>query len=156
MKVFIIAVGNKMPNWIQQGFNEYIKRLPHEISLQLIEIKPEKRSSGKTVEQLLYSESERILAALPSACRMIVLDEHGHQWTTLEFSQVIKQWLLDSNAIAFVIGGADGLHPNLKRIAHKTFALSHLTLPHAMVRVVLAEQLYRAVSVLQGHPYHRN
>mgnify|MGYP003512650826 FL=1 len=156
MKVFIIAVGNKMPNWIQQGFNEYIKRLPHEISIQLIEIKPEKRSSGKTVEQLLYSESERILAALPSACRMIVLDERGHQWTTLEFSQVIKQWLLDSNAIAFVIGGADGLHPNLKRTAHKTFALSHLTLPHAMVRVVLAEQLYRAVSVLQGHPYHRN
>ena len=87
---------------------------------------------------------------------MIVLDERGHQWTTLEFSQVIKQWLLDSNAIAFVIGGADGLHPNLKRTAHKTFALSHLTLPHAMVRVVLAEQLYRAVSVLQGHPYHRN
>jgi len=145
-----------MPNWIQQGFNEYIKRLPHEISIQLIEIKPEKRSSGKTVEQLLYSESERILAALPSGCRMIVLDERGHQWTTLEFSQVIKQWLLDSNAIAFVIGGADGLHPNLKRTAHKTFALSHLTLPHAMVRVVLAEQLYRAVSVLQGHPYHRN
>ena len=156
MKVFIIAVGNKMPNWIQQGFNEYIKRLPHEISIQLIEIKPEKRSSGKTVEQLLYSESERILAALPSGCRMIVLDGRGHQWTTLEFSQVIKQWLLDSNAIAFVIGGADGLHPNLKRTAHKTFALSHLTLPHAMVRVVLAEQLYRAVSVLQGHPYHRN
>lgn len=156
MKVFIIAVGNKMPNWIQQGFNEYIKRLPHEISIQLIEIKPEKRSSGKTVEQLLCSESERILAALPSTCRMIVLDEHGHQWTTLEFSQVIKEWLLDSNTIAFVIGGADGLHPNLKRTAHKTFALSYLTLPHAMVRVVLAEQLYRAVSVLQGHPYHRN
>jgi len=156
MKIYIIAVGHKMPGWIEQGFNEYIKRLPREISFHLIEIKPEKRSTGKTIEQLLLIESERILAMLPEVCRMIVLDEKGHQCTTIEFSGIIQQWMLESTAIAFIIGSADGLHQRIKDNAHKLMALSKLTLPHAMVRILLAEQLYRAITLLQGHPYHRN
>jgi len=156
MKIYIIAVGNKMPDWIQEGFHEYIKRLPREISLHLIEVKPEKRSTGKTVEQLLLIESQRILAELPAVCKMVVLDENGHQYTTLEFSQTVKQWMLDGTPIAFIIGGADGLNQDIKRNAYKLLALSKLTLPHAMVRLLLAEQIYRAITLLQGHPYHRN
>lgn len=155
MKFFILAVGNKMPDWVRTGYSEYIKRLPREITVNLIEVKPEKRVSGKPTEQLLLAECQRIRAALPSDCQIVVLDENGQQWTTVKFAGVIKQWAIDSDAIAFIIGGADGLHNDIKHSANEMIALSKLTLPHGLVRVLLAEQLYRAVSIIKGHPYHR-
>ena len=155
MKFFIVAVGNKMPDWIRAGYSEYIKRLPREITVNLIEVKPEKRVSGKQTEQLLFSECQRIRAALPPDCQIVVLDENGQQWTTVKFASVIKQWAVDSGAIAFIIGGADGLHNDIKHSANEMIALSKLTLPYGLVRVLLAEQLYRAVSIIKGHPYHR-
>lgn len=155
MKFLVLAVGNKMPDWIRIGYFEYIKRLPREVIVNLIEIKPEKRASGRQTEQILLAEYQRIRAALPSECRIVVLDEKGQQWTTVKFAQVLKQWTTDGNKIAFIIGGADGLHETIKNSASETIALSKLTLPHGLVRVLLAEQLYRAVSIIKGHPYHR-
>lgn len=144
-----------MPDWIRAGYNEYIKRMPHEMTVNLIEIKPGKRSAGKQIEQLLSAESQRIRAALPIQCKTVVLDERGHQWTTVKFAETITEWTLDGVDVAFVIGGADGLHDDIKRASHTMIALSKLTLPHGLVRVLLAEQLYRAVSIIKNHPYHR-
>lgn len=156
MKFYILAVGNKMPDWVRTGYFEYIKRLPREITVNLIEIKPEKRISGKQTEQLLFAEHQRIRAALPPHCKIVVLDEGGQQWTTVKLAKVINQWTADGGgAIAFIIGGADGLHNAIKHTAGEMIALSKLTLPHGLVRVLLAEQLYRATSIIKNHPYHR-
>ena len=155
MKFFILAVGNKMPDWIRTGYLEYIKRLSGEITVNLIEIKPEKRVGGKSVAQLLQAEYQRIRAALPPDCFIVVLDERGQQWTTVKFAGVIQEWMMTQNAIAFIIGGADGLHDDIKQAAHAMMALSKLTLPHGLVRVLLAEQIYRAISINKNHPYHR-
>lgn len=155
MRFFVLAVGNKMPDWICAGYHEYAKRMPREITISLIEIKPEKRSSGKSIEQLLAVECQRIRAALPAQCRIIVLDEHGQQWTTVQLAGMITTWANSGTDVAFVIGGADGLHDDIKQAAHTVAALSKLTLPHGLARVLLAEQLYRAVSIIKNHPYHR-
>lgn len=144
-----------MPDWIRNGYLEYIKRLPREITVNLIEVKPEKRVAGKQTEHLQFIECQRIRAALPSNCQIVVLDENGPQWTTVKFSHEIKQWMIDGDAVAFVIGGADGLHNEIKNSANEMIALSKLTLPHGLARVLLAEQLYRAISIIKGHPYHR-
>lgn len=144
-----------MPDWIRAGYLEYIKRLSGEITVNLIEIKPEKRVGGKTVAQLLEAECQRIRAALPPNCCIVVLDEHGQQWTTVKFADVIQEWMMTQNAIVFIIGGADGLHEEIKQAAHAKMALSKLTLPHGLARVLLAEQIYRAVSINKNHPYHR-
>lgn len=144
-----------MPDWVKAGYSEYIKRLPRETAVHLIEIKPEKRVSGKQTEQLLFAEYQRIRAVLPADSQIVVLDESGQQWTTVKFANVIKQWMTDGGTVAFIIGGADGLHPDIKRTAAEMIALSKLTLPHGLVRVLLAEQLYRAISIIKGHPYHR-
>ena len=155
MKLWILAVGNKMPGWVNEAFAEYAKRMPREARIELLEIKPEKRAGGKTVEQMQASEMERILAALPAGATPVMLDERGQEMSTLELSGDMKIWLQDGCDVAFVIGGADGLHPNLRQRASRLWSLSRLTLPHGMVRVLLAEQLYRAMTVIQGHPYHR-
>lgn len=155
MKFYILSVGNKMPDWITHGYLEYAKRLSNEFSVHLIEIKPEKRSSGKKTAQILQVERERITAALPTDCRIVALDECGKQWSTLKLSDQIVQWMNTGEPIAFIIGGADGLHADIKASAHHLLALSAMTLPHGLVRVLLAEQLYRAVSVIKQHPYHR-
>lgn len=155
MKLLIFAVGNKMPDWIKTGYLEYIQRLPREISVHLIEIKPEKRTSGKQTEHLLSAESQRIRSALPPHCHIVVLDEHGEQYPTINFAHEIKRWMSEGNDVVFIIGGADGLHVSIKQMANEMIALSKLTLPHGLVRVLLAEQLYRAASILHGHPYHR-
>lgn len=144
-----------MPDWIKIGYLEYIKRMPRELSVHLIEIKPEKRIAGKQTEQLLNAERQRIQAALPSHCRIIVLDEQGEHYPTIQFAHEMKRWTTEGHDVAFIIGGADGLHPEIKHMAKNMIALSKLTLPHGLVRVLLAEQLYRAVSILNGHPYHR-
>lgn len=150
----ILAVGHKMPAWVNEGFAEYAKRMPREARIELVEIKPEKRAGGKTTEQVHEAERSRIEAALPAGCERVVLDERGQNWSTLELADSIKDWMQGGRDVAFIIGGADGLHPEIKRQG-RLWSLSRLTLPHGLVRVVLAEQLYRGVTVIQNHPYHR-
>lgn len=154
MRIYILAVGNRMPAWIEDGFNEYVRRMPSETSVQLVEIKPEKRA-GKDIDKLLSIESERIQTALPPGCHVVVMDEHGQQATTLHFARMLTDWLTSGRDTAFIIGGADGLHLTIQQLAHQKLALSAMTLPHGLVRVLLAEQLYRAAMVNRRHPYHR-
>ena len=156
MKLLIVAVGHKMPAWVNEGYAEYAKRMPREARIELVEIKPEKRAGGKTREQVHEAERQRIVAALPANCELLALDERGQDWSTLELAEALKGWMQGGRDVAFVIGGADGLHPELKRRAGRLWSLTRLTLPHGLVRVVLAEQLYRAVTVIQNHPYHRD
>jgi 23S rRNA (pseudouridine1915-N3)-methyltransferase len=155
MKLLIVSVGHKMPDWITSGFIEYTKRMPREAKIELVEIKPEPRTTGKTTAQLMEAEAQRILAALPQGCLRIALDERGAQPTTKRLAEQMQGWMREGRDVAFVIGGADGLHDSVKQSAQHLMALSALTLPHAMVRVLLAEQLYRAHSLLHNHPYHR-
>ena len=155
MKFIVASVGHKMPGWISDGFNEYAKRMPREAKIDLLEIKPEPRSGGKATGQIMEAEAQRINTALPAGCLRIALDERGANWTTRQLADRMRQWMGEGRDIAFIIGGADGLHPSIKEGAQQLLALSARTLPHAMVRVLLAEQLYRAHSLLQNHPYHR-
>ena len=155
MKLIIVSVGHKMPEWITAGFNEYAKRMPREAKIELLEIKPEPRTTGKTTVQIMEAEAQRILAALPQNCLRIALDERGAQPTTRQLAAQMQGWMREGRDVAFIIGGADGLHESVKQAAQHLMALSTLTLPHAMVRVLLAEQLYRAHSLLHNHPYHR-
>lgn len=154
MKLYILAVGNKMPDWVVDGFKEYHQRMPRELPIHLIEIKPEKRGTKQT-ERLLFAESERIRAALPPACHSVIMDERGKQMSTIELAAALTEWMGNGQDVAFIIGGADGLHRDIKHIANEKMALSKLTLPHGLVRVILAEQLYRAWSIIKQHPYHR-
>jgi len=155
MKLWLVTVGHKMPGWITTGFNEYAKRMPHEARIELLEIKPEPRTTGKSVPQLMEAEAQRILAALPANCLRIALDERGASWTTRQLADRMQQWMGEGRDVAFIVGGADGLHESVKKSAQQLLALSALTLPHGMVRVLLAEQLYRAHSLMHNHPYHR-
>ena len=155
MKLIIVSVGHKMPDWIKAGFNEYTKRMPREAQIVLLEIKPEPRTTGKTTTQIMEAEAQRILAALPQNCRCIALDERGTQPTTKQLVARMQDWMRDGYDVGFIIGGADGLHESVKQAAQQLLALSSLTLPHAFVRVLLAEQLYRAHSMMHNHPYHR-
>ncbi|MDO8811424.1 MAG: 23S rRNA (pseudouridine(1915)-N(3))-methyltransferase RlmH [Gallionella sp.] len=155
MKLIIASVGHKMPGWITAGFNEYAKRMPREAKIELLEIKPEPRNTGKTTTQIMEAEAQRILAALPQNCLRIALDEHGVQPTTKQLSVQMQDWMREGRDVAFIVGGADGLHESIKQATQQLLALSSLTLPHAFVRVLLAEQLYRAHSMLHNHPYHR-
>ena len=156
MKLFVVAVGHKMPDWITNGFKEYARRMPREATIELIEIKPEPRSTGKNVAQIMAAEAQRILAALPQDARRIALDEHGVPLSTKQMSLQMQSWMGSGNDVAFIVGGADGLHESIKNTAQQLLALSAMTLPHGLVRVMLAEQLYRALSLLHNHPYHRD
>jgi 23S rRNA (pseudouridine1915-N3)-methyltransferase len=155
LKLLIVSVGHKMPDWITAGFNEYAKRMPREAKIELLEIKPEPRSTGKTTAQIMELEAQRILAALPQNCLRVALDEHGAQPTTRQLAAQMQEWMREGRDVAFIIGGADGLHESVKQAAKQMLALSALTLPHAFVRVLLVEQLYRAYSLMHNHPYHR-
>ncbi|AOJ69524.1 MULTISPECIES: 23S rRNA (pseudouridine(1915)-N(3))-methyltransferase RlmH [Burkholderia] len=155
MKLHIVAVGHKMPGWIATGFDEYAKRMPPELRIELREVKPELRSGSRTAESVMAAEKQRIEAALPKHARVVALDERGRDWTTMQLAQALPAWQQDGRDVAFVIGGADGLDPELKSRAELLLRVSSLTLPHGMVRVLLAEQLYRAWSITQNHPYHR-
>lgn len=155
MKLFIVSVGHKIPDWITTGYSEYTKRMPREARVELLEIRPEPRTTGKTTQQIMEAEAQRILHALPPTCRRIALDEHGAQPTTKQLAAQLKDWMGEGRDVAFIIGGADGLHDSVKQAAGQLMALSALTLPHAFVRVLLAEQLYRAHSLMHNHPYHR-
>ncbi len=155
MQLLIAAVGHKMPDWINQGFAEYAKRMPPELRLVLKEIKPVERSGGRTAQAVMAQERTRIEDALPKGARIIALDEHGRDLTSAQLARQLENWQQDGRDCAFIIGGADGLDPGFKQQADMLLRLSSLTMPHGMVRVLLAEQLYRAWSITQNHPYHR-
>ena len=155
MELIIAAVGTRMPDWVDKAFAEYQKRMPREARMRLVEIKPEKRDGGKTAQQMMHAEAARIAAALPKDCYRVVLDERGKQWTSGALADNLQHWLAAGRDTALIIGGADGLAAEIKVRADLMWSLSPLTLPHALVRVLLAEQLYRATSILQNHPYHR-
>ena len=154
MKLRIVALGHKLPGWVAEAYGDYARRLPRDFSLDLVEIKPEARNRGRTTAQLLDSEANRIEAAT-RGFEVVALDQKGAPWTTLELANALKRWREQAVAVAFVIGSADGLAERVKRDASIIVSVSALTLPHGLVRVLLAEQIYRSVSVLQGHPYHR-
>jgi 23S rRNA (pseudouridine1915-N3)-methyltransferase len=155
MQLVIAAVGHKMPAWIESGFSEYAKRMPPDCRILLKEIKPVERSGSKTAETAMAMERSKIEAAVPKGARIIALDEHGKDLTSVQLSQLLKQWQQEGGDVTFVIGGADGLDAGFKKNADMLIRISSLTLPHGMVRVMLAEQLYRAWSITQNHPYHR-
>jgi len=155
VKLFVIAVGHRMPGWVAAGFDEFARRMPRELPLQLIEVKAEPRTSGKTVEAMMSAEAARIEAALPPRCRRVILDEHGADLTTVALARRLEAWQGEGEDVALIIGGPDGLAPALKASAREAIRLSSLTLPHALVRPLLAEALYRAWTVLKNHPYHR-
>ncbi len=155
MKLLIVAVGNKAPAWVDEGYEEYARRMPPEARFELIEVKPEPREAGKTPAQMMAAEARRVLAAIPSGVRVVALDERGKDLTTRDLAGKIAGWQREGGDLAFVIGGADGLADEVKARATMLLRLSSLTLPHAMVRVILSEALYRAVSLNKGHPYHR-
>ena len=155
MKVRVVALGHRMPAWVTAGFDEYAKRLPREWALESVDLKPAARDRGRTVARMLASEAMRIATAC-AGYRIVALDERGSPWTTQEFATRLRRWQASGDDVAFVIGSADGLSADVKSNAAAVFAVSAMTLPHGLVRVVLAEQLYRAHSVLTGHPYHRD
>jgi 23S rRNA (pseudouridine1915-N3)-methyltransferase len=155
MKFAIIAVGTRMPSWVVEGYREYAKRMPPGTALELIEIKAEARTMGKTVAQMLAAEAQRIRAAVPKGGRVIALDERGKDPSTCGLAVQLEHWMQERGPVVFLIGGADGLDPALKKSATSQLRLSSLTLPHGLARVLLAEQLYRALSIIGGHPYHR-
>jgi 23S rRNA (pseudouridine1915-N3)-methyltransferase len=156
LKLFIAAVGTKMPGWVETGFEEYAKRFPRDCALELIEVRAEPRTTGKTPAAMMELEATRLRQAIPPRTRLVVLDERGEDMTSRKLAERLQKWQDGGDDVAFVIGGPDGLAPAFKQGAHESMRLSSLTLPHAMVRVMLAEALYRAWSLLNNHPYHRD
>lgn len=154
MNIRVVALGQRMPAWIDAGWDDYARRMPREFALELVVLKAEPRDRGKSVAQMLAAEALRIATASKNA-RVIALDLRGAPWTTRILADNLARWRGDAQDIAFVIGSADGLAESVKRDASAIVALSALTLPHGLVRVLVAEQLYRAASLLAGHPYHR-
>ena len=155
MKLRVVALGHRMPAWVSAGWNEYSPRLPREFALELVELKPESLDGSKPIAALLAAEAGRIVAACKDAL-VVALDERGRGWSTRELADRLARWRDDARDVAFVIGSADGLADSIKRDAAAVVAVSALTLPHGLVRVLLAEQLYRATSLIAGHPYHRD
>jgi 23S rRNA (pseudouridine1915-N3)-methyltransferase len=156
LKLLVAAVAARPPDWVVAGWNDYAKRMPRELPLELVDIRPEPRTTGKTPAMMMALEAERIDARLPAGCRRVALDEHGEALTTRQLAARLEKWMAGGSDVAFIIGGPDGLDPRILDGAAESIRLSSLTLPHALVRVVLAEALYRAVSVTKGHPYHRD
>lgn len=154
MKLLLVAVGQRQPGWADTAYTDFAKRFPPEMRLALKAVKAETRGS-KTPEQLMAAEAVRLSAALPKGARRVVLDERGTRLTTVQLSERMKLWMGDGRDVAFIVGGPDGLDAALKQSADETLRLSDLTLPHAFVRVWLAEALYRAWTVMVNHPYHR-
>jgi 23S rRNA (pseudouridine1915-N3)-methyltransferase len=154
MKLLIVAVGQRVPDWAQTAWDEYAKRFPFELKLELKAVKTEPRGS-KSLETLNAAERQRIEEAIPKGCRIVVLDERGTSLTTKALATRLQNWQLESDDVALVIGGPDGIDPAFRQAAHERIRLSDMTLPHAMARVLLIEQLYRAWSINANHPYHR-
>lgn len=154
MKLLIVAVGQRIPDWAQTAWDDYAKRFPPELKVELKTVKTEPRGS-KTLDTLLLAERTRIESVIPKGCRVVALDERGTSLKTVALAQKLQSWQLESDDVALVIGGPDGIDPAFRQAAHERIRLSDLTLPHAFARVLLIEQLYRAWSINANHPYHR-
>ncbi len=155
MRTRLIAVGERMPAWVAEGFAEYRKRLSHELSLQLIELKPGSRGKGRDDARAIHDEGAAMLAALPPDSHVVALDGRGTSWSSEELAEQLARWRMAGRDLALLIGGPDGHAPDVLARADQRWSLGPLTLPHMLVRLVLAEQLYRATTIIAGHPYHR-
>ena len=155
-RVRIVAVGSRMPQWVREPFDDYIQRLGSSLKITLTEIEPGARSGGRSPARAIETEGQRILAAVRANEFVVALDEHGSEMTTRELASWLATRLRDGSDLAFLIGGPDGFAPEVLQRANFKWSLSRLTFPHALVRVLLAEQLYRAHAVLANHPYHRD
>jgi 23S rRNA (pseudouridine1915-N3)-methyltransferase len=155
MRIHLVAVGNRMPVWITDAYSEYAKRLPRECELVLREIAPGKRGKTADIARVTENEGDRMLAALPRDAHVVALDVAGKEWSTPELAETLARWLESGRDVALLVGGPDGLSPACLKRADQRWSLSKLTFPHPVVRIILAEQIYRAWSILQHHPYHR-
>ncbi|RLA19456.1 MAG: 23S rRNA (pseudouridine(1915)-N(3))-methyltransferase RlmH [Gammaproteobacteria bacterium] len=155
MQIHLISIGNHMPKWVELGYQEYAKRMPRECRLNLKEIPAGKRGKNADLVRLTNEEGERMLAAIPRGCHIVTLDLGGKKWDTPDLSQALSRWQMNGQDIALLVGGPEGLSPACRQAANESWALSPLTFPHPLVRVIVAEQLYRGWSLLNNHPYHR-
>ena len=155
MRIHLIAIGRRTSGWERDGYLEYTRRMPPEFSIELREIAPSKLGNRGSTERRVEDEGRRLLAAVPGGARVIALDERGAAWTTAALADRIGRWMREGRDLALLIGGADGLAPECIAAAEHRWSLSPLTLPHGLVRVVVAEQIYRAWTILRRHPYHR-
>ena len=155
MRIHLIAIGHRRAGWERDGYLEYARRMPAELSIELREIAPSKRTKRESRQRHLEDEAKRLIAAIPNGARVVALDERGAAWTTPDLARRIEHWMQDGRALALLIGGADGLAPVCIETAEHRWSLSPLTLPHGLARIVAAEQLYRASTILRRHPYHR-
>lgn len=155
MRIHLLAVGRRMPGWVNEAFADYSRRLPAECTLILHEIEPGRRGKSVSVARAIEEESGRLLKAIPKGASVIALDERGQSLSSTGLAQRLDHWLQQGRDLALLVGGADGLSEDCKQRADWHWSLSALTLPHALVRVLLAEQLYRAWSIHSNHPYHR-
>lgn len=155
MNIHLIAVGEKMPSWVQQGYQEYAKRIPSECSLILVEIAPGKRGKNADIARAMRDEGQRMVSAIPKNALVIALEVEGKNWSTENLATQLESWMGQGRNVALLVGGPEGLSDEAKKAAHQKWSLSPLTLPHPLVRVLLSEQLYRAWSLMRNHPYHR-
>lgn len=155
MNIHLIAVGDKMPHWVQEGYQAYARRLPSECALKLTEIGARHRGKHADIARIIRDEGKQMCDAIPKSCRVIALEVKGRSWTTEDLSQQLENWMAGGQDISLLVGGPEGLAPECRQRADQLWSLSPLTLPHPLVRVLVAEQLYRAWSILRNHPYHR-
>jgi len=155
MIIHIIAVGTKMPTWVSQGVDEYLKRMPNECKVKFVELPLGQRAKSKNIKQAMQQEEKSILAAIPKNTLVIALEVTGHNWSTVVLSEKMQDWMQSGKDVALLVGGPDGMTKVCLDKAQEKWSLSNLTLPHPLVRIVLAEQLYRALMVLKNHPYHK-
>lgn len=155
MKLRLLAVGTKMPAWVEQGYQEYAKRLPHDCSLELVELNPGHRGKNTSKEKAMQQEAEALKKAIRPQDHVVALDVKGKPWGTEQLAGNLADWRMQGGDVALLIGGPDGMTADVLALAKQRWSLSNLTLPHPLVRVLMAEQLYRAWSILQGHPYHK-
>ncbi|HZP92098.1 MAG TPA: 23S rRNA (pseudouridine(1915)-N(3))-methyltransferase RlmH [Burkholderiales bacterium] len=157
MRLHLLTIGRKPPAWVAAGFEDYARRMPRELPIVLTEIRPGRRDADSPAQRARArsEESARILAAVPSGSVKIALDERGQTFTTVQFAHRLEAWMREGRDLCFIVGGADGLDERVRNAADLMLSLSALTLPHALVRIVLAEQLYRAATLIRSHPYHR-
>ena len=155
MRIRLIAVGTKMPRWVEDGWQEYAKRLPSEMPLDLVEIPLSTRSKNADVQRLIRQEGEAMLAKVQPGERIVTLEVHGKPWSTEQLAQELERWGLEARNVNLMVGGPEGLAPQVCERSEQRWSLSPLTLPHPLVRILLGEQIYRAWTVLNGHPYHK-